>query len=55
MEEEHTTLNEEKLTQLIRDIFQEEFKKQEVHIPNIINSNYKITIEEIKKSQEQIK
>ena len=31
MEEEHTTLNEEKLTQLIRDIFQEEFKKQEVH------------------------
>ena len=55
MEEEHTTLNEEKLTQLIRDIFQEEFKKQEVHITNIINSNYKITIEEIKKSQEQIK
>ena len=55
MAEEHTTLNEEKLTQLIRNIFQEEFKKQEVHITNIINSNYKITIEEIKKSLEQIK
>ena len=40
MEEEHTTLNEEKLTQLKRDIFQEEFKKQEVYIANIINSNY---------------
>ena len=27
MAEEDTTLNEEKLTQLIRKIFQEEFKK----------------------------
>ena len=53
--EEHTTLKEEKLTQLIRKIFQEEFKKQEVHITNIISSNFKITMEEIKKSQEQIK
>ena len=55
MAEEYTTLNEEKLTQLIRKIFQEEFKKQEVHITNIISSNFKITMEEIKKSQEQIK
>ena len=31
MAEEHTTLSEEKLTQLIRKIFQEEFKKQEEH------------------------
>ena len=43
------------MTQLIRKIFQEEFKKQEVHITNIISSNFKITMEEIKKSQEQIK
>ena len=55
MEEEHTTLNEEELTQLIRKIFQEEFKKQEVHITNIISSSFKITMEEIKKTQEQIK
>ena len=55
MAEEYTTLNEEKSTQLIRKIFQEEFKKQEVHITNIISSNFKITMEEIKKSQEQIK
>ena len=55
MAEEHTTLNKEKLTQLIRKIFQEEFKKQEVHITNIISSNFKITMEEVKKSQEQIK
>ena len=55
MAEEHTTLKEEKLTQLIRKIFQEEFKKQEVHITNIISSNFKITIVEIKKLQEKIK
>ena len=53
--EEHTTLNEEKLTQLIRKIFQEEFRKQEVYVTNIISSNFKITAKEIKKSQEQIK
>ena len=53
--EEHTTLNEEKLTQLIRKIFQEEFKKHEVHITNIISSNFKTTMEEIKKSQEHLK
>ena len=40
MAEEYTTLNEEKLTQLIRKIFQEEFKKQEAHITNIISSNF---------------
>ena len=55
MAEEYTTLNEEKLTQLIRKIFQEEFKKQEVHITNIISFNFKITIEKIKKLQEQVK
>ena len=48
-------MNEKKVAQLIRKIFQKEFKKQEVHIPNIISSNFKITMEEIKKSQEQIK
>ena len=55
MLEEHTTLNEGKLTQLIKKISQKEFKKQELHITNIISSNLKITMEEIKKSQEQIK
>ena len=55
MAEEHTTLKEENLTELMRKIFQEEFKKQEVHITNIISSNFKMTVEEIKKSQEQIK
>ena len=55
MAEQNATLNEEKLTQLIKKIFQEEFIKQEVHITNIISSNFKITMEEIKKLQEQIK
>ena len=52
MAEEHTTLIEEKLTLLLRTIFQEEFKKQEVHHTNIISSNFKVTMEEIKKLQE---
>ena len=52
MAEEHTTFKEEKLAQLIRKIFQEELKKQEVHVTNIISSNFKITMEEVKKSQE---
>ena len=30
-------------------------KKEVVHITNIISSNFKITMEEIKKSQQQIK
>ena len=54
MAEEHTTLNEEKLLQLIRNIFQKEFKKLEVHVTNITSSNFKITMEEINKLQEQI-
>ena len=52
MAEEHTTLIEENLTQLLRTIFLEEFKKQEVHHTNIISSNFKVTMEEIKKLQE---
>ena len=53
MAEEHTTLNKEKLIHLIRTFFQEEFKKQEVHIRNMISSNFKITMDKIKKLQEQ--
>ena len=52
MAEEHTTLIEENLTQLLRTIFQEEFKKQEVHRTSIISSNFKVTMEEIEKLQE---
>ena len=55
MAEEHSTLNEEKSTQLIRKTFQEEFKKQEVHITNIISSSFEITMEEIQKLQQQTK
>ena len=55
MAEKHTTLNDERFTQLIRKTFQKEFKKQEVHITNIMSSNFKIIMEDIKKSQKQIK
>ena len=50
MAEEHTTLNEEKLTQLKRKVFQEE-----VHNTNIVSSNFKITMEEIKKEVTDLK
>ena len=52
MVEEYATLIEEKLTQILWTIFQEEFIKQEVHRTNIISSMFKVTMEEIKKSQE---
>ena len=40
---------------VIRNIFKEEFEKQENSIRNLISANFKITMEEIKKSQDKIK
>ena len=40
---------------VIRNIFKEEFEKQEKNIGNLISANFKITMEEIKKSQDEIK
>ena len=55
MADADVNLNEAKLTKLIRKIFEEEFQKQEKNIANVISSNRIIIMEEIKKSQEQIK
>ena len=40
---------------VIRNIFNEEFEKQEKNIGNLISANFKITMEEIKRSQDKIK
>ena len=40
---------------VIRNIFKENFEKQKKNIGNLISANFKITIEEIKKSQKEIK
>ena len=39
---------------VIRNIFNEEFQKQEKNIGNLISANFKITMEEIKRPQDQI-
>ena len=40
---------------VIRNIFKENFEKQKKNIGNLISANFKITIEEIKKSQKKSK
>ena len=40
---------------IIRNTFKEEFEIQKMSIANLIRVNFKITIEEIKKSKEEIK
>ena len=54
MAEASTFFNEENM-KVTRNIFKEEFEKQERNIGNMISANFKITIEEIKKSQDEIK
>ena len=44
----HTCISEERLALLMEEIFQEEFKKQERNILNIIYRNFEITMNEIK-------
>ena len=48
MAAEHTSISEKRLALLMKEIFQEEFKKQERHILDIINGNFEITMNEIK-------
>ena len=54
MAEASTFFNGENM-KVIRNIFKEELKKQEKNIGNLISANFKITMEEIKKSQDEIK
>ena len=54
MGEANTFLMKKKV-KLIRNIFKEEFEKQEKNIGNLTSENFKITMEEIRKSQDKIK
>ena len=48
------SLNEGKITKLIKEIFKEEFKKQEVHITIIISGNFKLKMKEINILKEKV-
>ena len=48
MAEAHTSIAEERLQILIKNIFAEEFQKQKKNVINIINGNFEITMKEIK-------
>ena len=54
MAEGSISFNEEDM-KVIRNMFKEEFEKQEKNISNLISTNFKITMDEIKKSQDEIK
>ena len=45
---DNTCLSEERLTTLIREVFREEFKKQQKILLNLISGNLDITMKEIK-------
>ena len=47
-------LDEEKIIKLIKEVFKEEFKKQEVDITKIISSNFTLTMEEIKSLKQEV-
>ena len=46
--------DEEKITKVIKDVLKEEFKKQEANITNIISSNFKLTMKEIKSLKQEV-
>ena len=47
-------LDEEKITNLIKEVFEEEFKTQEVKITKIISSNFTLTMKEIKSLKQEV-
>ena len=49
-----TSLVEEKITKIIKDVFKEEFKKQEVNITKIISSNFTLKMKEIKSLKHEV-
>ena len=49
-----TCLSEERLTELIKSIFKEEFETQQKNIVTLISGNFEITMQEIKKVNNEI-
>ena len=47
-------LEEENIKKLIKNIFREEFKKQDVNITNIISTNFTLTLKEIKSLEQEV-
>ena len=45
---DNTSLSEERLTTLIREIFREEFEKRKKNLLNLISGDLEITMKEIK-------
>ena len=48
------SLDEEKIIKLIKEVFEEEFKKCEVNITNIISSDFTLTMKEVKGLKQEV-
>ena len=48
------SLDEEKVIKLIKEVFEEEFKKYEVNITNIISSDFTLTMKEVKGLKQEV-
>ena len=48
------SLDAEKITKLIKGVFEEEFEKQEINITNIISSNFTLKMKEIKYLKQEV-
>ena len=51
---DNTCLSEERLTTLIREVFREEFEKQQNILLNLISGNLDITMKEIKSTKTEM-
>ena len=48
------SLDKEKIAKHMKEVFEEEFKKQEVNITNIISSNFTLTMKQIKSLKQEV-
>ena len=48
------SLDEEKIIKLIKEVFEEEFKKYEVNITIIISSDFTLTMKEVKGLKQEV-
>ena len=44
---DNTCLNKARVTTLVRDIFREEFERQQKNLLNLVSSNIKITLQKL--------
>ena len=49
-----TSFDKEKITKLIKKVFEEEFKGQKVNFTNIISINFPLTMEDIKSLKKEV-